>query len=427
MAMSSWSHPRPRRRAEAVTEVVEYFRRLRNEQDPVRARALTALARVRPRLLEPEAASALEQIAADALAVRDASDQSRKALTALAVAVLREHYDSPPLVTWSLRTLREIFGDRVPALGRIDTRLRRGQEREFFAAVRDWLESGIQRGSCEPLFSVTRALGRRAWLLPELQDMLRRSTDAGNVSGVMRTGITLWLADPRTRAQRAEHVLRADPSAVAIPEPDMGRAVPAADRPARPCPHRGAAAREVPCPGVRWVPLYSPGTGRWLPRQQAAYAGLLAKVAADAGAKIYVRTAAITAAAPLGDAGRDVVHRYVGSPNASLAEAALAALARTRTPRALPVLLSHGGDDRARVAVYAAGQAARYIPPGSWRPFSPRNRQRGKVTARKEALRLAARLSVPDAGASCAARGRSMASIAMSGPRLCPPPAAARP
>jgi hypothetical protein len=278
-------------RAEAVTEVVEYFRRLRNEQDPVRARALTALAGIRPRLLEPESASALEQIAADALTARDASDQSRRALTTLAVAVLREHYDSPPLADWSLRTLREIFGDRTPALGRIDTRLRRGQEREFFAAVRDWLESGMQRGSCEPLFSVTRALGRRAWLLPELQDMLRRSTGVGNVSGVTRRGITLWLADPRTRAQRAEHVLTADPSAVAIPESGIWavlcqRRTDLLDRFLTGAPPRGKFLAQ----GVRWVPLYSPGTGRWLPRQQAAYAGLLAKVAADAGAKVHERT-----------------------------------------------------------------------------------------------------------------------------------------
>ncbi|MGH3171259.1 MAG: hypothetical protein ACRDN0_36005, partial [Trebonia sp.] len=121
-------------RAEAVSEVVECFRRLRNEQDPVRARALTVLAGIRPWLLEPESADALEQIAAGALAVRDASDQSRTALTTLAVAALREHYGSPPLADWSLRTLREVFGDRMPALGRVDARLRRGQEREFFAA-----------------------------------------------------------------------------------------------------------------------------------------------------------------------------------------------------------------------------------------------------------------------------------------------------
>lgn len=90
----------------------------------------------------------------------------------------------------------------MPALGRVDGQLRHGQEHEFFHAVRDWLEGGLRRGAYEPLFAVARALGRRAWQLPALQDMRRRSVDPGNVSAVMRKGITLWLADPKARSQR---------------------------------------------------------------------------------------------------------------------------------------------------------------------------------------------------------------------------------
>ena len=44
----------------------------------------------------------------------------------------------------------------------------------------------------------------------------------------------------------------------------------------------------------------------------------------------------------------------------NLVEAALAALAWTERPdEALPILLSHVDDDRARAAMYAAGRAAR--------------------------------------------------------------------
>ena len=384
---------------EVVSEVVTYLRRLRNEQDPVRARALAALARVRPRLLQPEAAEALEQIAADTLAARDASNQSRQALTALAVAILRQHVGTEPLMTWSLRTLEQIFGDRVPALGRIDTQLRRGQESDFFEAVRDWLEAGMRRGSYEPLFAVTQSLHRRAWRLPALQEMLHRSTGTGNVSAVMRRGITLWLADPASRPLRVEQVLRADSSAVTLPAVWAvlcHRRTDLLDRVLAGSPPRG----KFLAAGVRWVPLNASGTDRWLPRQQAAYAGLLARTAADAGAKIYLRTGAIAAAARLGDAGWDVVHRYVGSPNTNLAEAALAALARAGRPGdALPVLLSHSGDDQARAAIYAVGRAARFIPPRQLEPILTAEPAAGvKVTARKEVLRLAALLSVPDAG-----------------------------
>lgn len=386
--------------AEILTEVIAYFRRLRNEQDPVRARALTALAQAPPSLLRAEAAEALAQITADALAARDTSSESLRALTTLALAVLRQHSGTPPLVNWSLRTLQGIFGDQVPMLGRIDTVLRRGQEREFLDAVRDWLEAGIRRGSYQPLFAVTRALGRRAWQLPELQDMLRRSIDPGNVSGVVRNGITLWLDGPANRSERVGHVLEVDSSAVALPDVWAllcRRRTDLLDRflTGAPPPGKFLAA------GVRWVPLRSPGTGRWLPRQQTGYAMLLAQVAADAGAKMYERTAAITAAASLGEAGWDVAQRHLGGANTRLAEAALAALAMTGRPRdALPILLSHAGDDQARVAVYAAGRVARFIPPRELAPtLTAESVADGKVTTRKEALRLAATVSVPDAGA----------------------------
>jgi hypothetical protein len=385
---------------EVVSEVVTYLRRLRNGQDPVRARALAALARVRPRLLRPEAAEALEQIAADTLAARDASSQSRQALTALAVAVLRQHVGTEPLMTWSLRTLERIFGDRVPALGRIDTQLRRGQESDFFEAVRDWLEAGMRRGSYAPLFAVTRSLRRRAWRLPALQEMLHRSTGTGNVPAVMRQGITLWLDDPASGRCASSRC-----SALIPPPSPFPRYGPC-------CATGGQTCSTVSWAGVRRAGSSWPPGCAGCPCTRPARTGgcpasrppmptcSLARTAADEGAKIYLRTGAIATAARLGDGGWDVVHRYVGSPDTNLAEAALAALARTGRPGdALPALLSHVGDDRARAAVYSVGRAARFIPPRQLEPILTAEPAAGvKVTARKELLRLTALLSVPDAG-----------------------------
>ena len=384
---------------EVLTEVVTYLRRLRNEQDPVRARALAALARVSPRLLQPQAAGALEQIAADALAARDASNHARQALTALAVAVLRHKVGSEPMMAWSLRTLERIFGDRLPALGRIDTQLRHGQESDFLEAVQDWLEAGMRRGSYGALFAVARALHRRAWRLPRLQEMLRRSIDAGNVASIVREGIALWLADPHSRSQRVEQVLLTDSSAVNLDQVWAvlcHRRTDLLDRVLTGRPPRG----KFLAAGVRWVPLHASGTDRWLPRQQMAYAGLLASVAADAGAQIHTRTGAIAAAARTGDAGWDIVQRYLGSAHTNLAEAALAALAWTGRPRdALPILLIHAGAGQARVSIYAAGRVARFIPPRELESsLTAAAIANGKVTVRKESLRLAAALSVPDAG-----------------------------
>ncbi|MYX63422.1 hypothetical protein GTZ89_49510, partial [Streptomyces sp. SID8382] len=83
---------------------------------------------------------------------------------------------------------------------------------------------------------------------------------------------------------------------------------------------------------------------------------------------------------------------------------ALAALAHTDRPGdALPVLLAHAGGDRARVAVYAATRASRYVEPSRLAPLvrgvlAPDGVATAvppvpaKVTSRKEAARLAATL-----------------------------------
>jgi hypothetical protein len=385
--------------ADVVAEAISYLRRIRNEQDPVRARALIALTRVSPRLFQARVVEDLDQIAGDALAARDTSGQTRQALARLATTVLGQHVGSAPLMAWSLRTLELIFGNRLPVMDRIDTQLRRGQEAEVFAAVADWLEAGMRRGSYDAVFAIAQALGRRAWRVPQLQDMLRRAIGPGNISGVVRRGVGLWLADPATRSQRVEQVLLSDSSTVTLPEVwgALGhRRTDLLDLVLTGAPPQGKFLAD----GVRWVSLQAPAVRRWLPRQQAAYAALLADVAGDAGAKVYTRCAAIAAAAQIPDAGWDVVQPYVGSAHTSLAEAALGALARTDRPgEALPILLHHIGDDRARVAVYAAGRAARYLPPRQLQQiFTPDLLTGGKVTSRKETLRLVAILSVPGAG-----------------------------
>ncbi|MFD0598398.1 hypothetical protein ACFQZ4_44005 [Catellatospora coxensis] len=209
----------PRSRdAAAVTGSVEFLRRLRNEQDPVRRQALDALARVNPLLVDAAAVEALDQIVTDATQARDGSGPTRDALKRLAVNVLQCHTDTPELSRWAQRTLGRLFGDdRLPSLYGLHRQLRRGQEEQFFAAVRDWVVAAVARGGHGPLFAVAEGLGPRAWRLPELQEMLENSINAGNVSGVLSRAVTLWLDDPKTRPARVEQVLRWDTSTVTIP------------------------------------------------------------------------------------------------------------------------------------------------------------------------------------------------------------------
>ncbi|MGN9809996.1 hypothetical protein ACTMSW_11645 [Micromonospora sp. BQ11] len=382
----------------AVTDAVGRLTRLRNEQDPVRATALTALTTV-ARLLRADSVEVLTRIAVDATTTRDASPRTLSAIGALCTRVLSHHVDEPALLRWALDTLDRLFGGhRLPPLGRFDETLRHGQEEMVFAQLRGWIEAGIARGRFSPLFAVTRALGRRAWRLPELQELLSRAGEPGNVTGVVREAVELWLADPKTRAQRVAHVLDRDASTITVPtvwRTVSARRTDLLDRVLSGPAPRGAFLTA----GTRWIPGPPVHPERWLPRQQEAFVRLQARLAADAGTPLHARAAALRAAAPVPDAGRGLVLRYVESSNVTLAEAALGALPWTDRPdEALPVLMAHADDDRARVALYAAGRVVRFIRPADLLPLlSGVALGRGKVTSRKESLRLLGRFGPPAA------------------------------
>ncbi|MFG1718591.1 hypothetical protein ACGFLT_19430 [Micromonospora chalcea] len=385
-----------------VAQVVVRLGRLRNEQDPVRAAALTALATVAP-LLTATNAGGLTGLTTDVVDARDTSAATTNALSRLAADTLTYHVDVPELAEWALLTIDLVSSDaNVPILRRLDTVLRRGQETVVFDRLRGRLEAGMARARYGLLFALTHALGRRAWRLPELQDLLHRAIGPDTLPAVARTAVALWLADPRTRSRRVEEVLDVDASAVALYEvwtivctsrTDLLDRV--LDRPPR-----GRFVEK----GKRWVPGPAPHAQRWLPRQQERFVALQARVIADSGHRVWQRAAAIQAAAGAGPAGRELVLRHLDAPQVPVAEAALGALARTDRPdEAFPVLLRYADGDRARVALYAAGRAARHVPPARLaEPLGGVLTGAAKVTSRKEAARLLARYAPVDVLATLA-------------------------
>ncbi|MFG1889251.1 hypothetical protein ACGFIR_15450 [Micromonospora sp. NPDC049051] len=382
---------------DAAAEALAQLDRLRNEQDPVRAVALAELANLAP-LLRADAAQMLTRITVDATTTRDASTRTLSALGTLAARVLGRHVDEPALLRWALDTLDRLFGGhRLPSLGRFDTTLRRGQEQLVLARLRGWIEAGMARGQFTALFAVTHALGRRAWRLPDLQELLRRATAPGTVAAVVREAVELWLADPRTRTQRVAHVLDSDTSTITLPtvwSTVSARRHDLLDQVLH-RPPKGAFLTA----GTRWIPGQPVHAERWPPRQQEAYVRLQARLAADAGTPLHHRAAAVRAAARVPDGGRELVLRYVDSTNVTLAEAALAALPWIGRPdETLPLLLSYADDEWARVALYAAGRVVRSTRPADLvAPLSAVALGRGKVTSRKEALRLLGRFGPPEA------------------------------
>ncbi|GIG88083.1 HEAT repeat domain-containing protein [Plantactinospora endophytica] len=380
---------------QAVGEVVVRLGRLRNEQDPVRAAALTALAKVAA-LLTVDTAAGLTRLTTDAVDARDASAATTTALSTLAADVLRHHVAVPELRDWALLTIDLVStGANVPVLRRFDSVLRRGQETMVFERLRGWVEAGMARGRYGPLFALTHALGRRAWRLPGLQDLLRRAIGPHTLPSVARTAIGLWLDDPRSRPERVAEVIETEPTAVALhgvwvavcsSRTDLLDLV--LDR--RP---RGRFVES----GTRWVPDWAPHVERWLPRQQARFVELQELVVADTGQGVWRRVAAIRAAAGVPGAGRELVLRHLDAPEVAITEAALGALVWTDRPdEALPVLLRYADGDRARVALYAAGRAARHVPPSRLADvLGELLTAPAKITSRKEAARLLARYGPP--------------------------------
>ncbi|WP_436529151.1 hypothetical protein [Actinoplanes sp. HUAS TT8] len=377
---------------QVIATVVTRLTRLRNEQDPVRSAALIALSGV-ARLLTAATAGELTTVTADALEARDSSAVTTGALSRLATATLRHHVEVPELRDWALLTIDLLSSAAtVPTLHRFDRGLRRGQETMVFDRLRPWVEANLARGRYAPLFALTAALGRRAWRLPELQELLGRATGPDTLPWVAEAAISRWLEDPRTRDERVVAVLAADPSAVLLgPVWDViaNRRTDLLDDVLGHPPAGRFADRKA-----AWTPGWVRYPERWLPRQQAVVVARHAATAADSGADRWRRTHAITAAARLGATGRELALTYVDSPDVAVAETALGALVWTDRPDlALPVLLAHAGDDRARVALYAAARAARHLPPATLVPpfaalLDPA--AAAKVTSRKEAVRILA-------------------------------------
>ena len=386
--------------AAAVAVLLDDLQRLRNEQEPVRSPALAALAQVPPELFAGTDAPLLDRIAIDAVEARDSGARTRQPLSALALALLREHAVSGDrlLVGWALETLERLSGHTGGAdLGRLDTTLRRGQEVQVFAALRPWLDSGADKVDHSLTFALARALGRRARRLPELQELLWQAIQFGD-NATMHRAVDLWLDAPSTRDARAVLVLELEPSAALLPSV------------LRVLTHRRTdlldlVLGETPpygrflTPGARWLPPVD-GAHAWLPRQRAAAARLLTRDADDASLPMRMRAGHIHVASGIPELGFEIARRYLGSPDTVLAEAALGALVWTDRPaEALPLLLAFAGHDRARVALYAATRAARFVAPSRLEPVlraallpaadgaAP---PPAKVTSRKELVRLAA-------------------------------------
>ncbi|MDS0136032.1 MULTISPECIES: hypothetical protein [unclassified Amycolatopsis] len=389
---------------DVVAGLLASLPRLPNEQDPVRHAALAAVAAIPGWLLRSADPSALVKPATDAVQARDASWGTRQAVGTTAVTLVRQGTltGQPGLVESGLRIL-ELSGGHAHTLTlhRLDQSLPRGAEHVVWAALRPRIAADARAGRYDLVLSLAAGLHRRAWPMADLQAVLGEATRAAEDHTVHRA-LELWLAPPATRDERVEAVLRRDSSTItvtAVANAVGGRRTDLLDR-VLDRPPRGRFATR----GVRLVPAFGGSAWHWLPRQVARYAELLADLATAPRKPVWERVSAVQRLAGLPGARIEDVEPFLQDDEVAVVEAALAGLAWVDRPgEALGTLLGHADTDRARVAVYAAGRAARTVPPAelgaALRPVLAGK----KVTSRKEAIRLLAEHRVPGAAGELAA------------------------
>ncbi len=382
---------------EAFAELLGTLTRLPNEQDPVRAAALTALADVPSWLFRPSESDLLVKLMTDAAQARDCSWSTQHAVSSLAGALIREGAVSrrPELLDAGMAGL-ESLGRHVSwiNLNGLDEALPHGAEHQVFDALRGRLAADAARGRYAVLLALASGLDKRAWGMAALQDLLDEARSAKDDS-VVSQAVGLWLAPPATRDVRVERVLRGDRSTITLPavltaigfrrtdllDDVIGKSL------------RGRFLKR----GPRYVPAFEGCFHRWLPRQTAAFAKELAAVAGDRRANVYERANAVRALGRVPGTA-DVVRGFTTDREVQVVEAALSALAWTDEPGDVLVdLLAHVDGDRARVAVYSATRAARFTAPDRLGERLGLLLDSRKVTARKEAIRLLAEHHVPGA------------------------------
>ncbi|KFE67647.1 hypothetical protein [Hyalangium minutum] len=375
-----------------MTETLTHLKRLRNEQDPVRMAALSALAEVPLSSFTDEHIPSLTELVGFVVEARDSSPTTRAALQRLAFRLMQGHAHEPqgPLFQFALETLKRLAGQSGSlSLPSLERDLPRGAEHRIVATLLPMIRAAAERDSHHLLLALAQALGRRAWNVDMLQALLEPATEA-SPEGLARTAITLWLAPPRTRELRVRKLLDRDETTVTIP---------------RVFEHLHRRRQDWLDPFLQgrrlrgrfltgnagWVPPAQDGFHRWLPRQQQQLAGLLVRIAGDGQRSAWERMSALRTLPRMPVVTVDTFTPFLQSQDVPTVEAALGALAWLDRPEtALPLLLENLDGDRARVAMYAVPRVARLVSGETLSSTLAElfQREKLKVTVQKEAVRL---------------------------------------
>ena len=368
--------------------------RLKNEQDPVRSQAYTALSHTPAHRFEALDAPQLLELTQYAIDARDTSWQTRSALHTLFANLLAHWAASPmhPLTLCAMEGLRRLAhqGGLID-LPRLEDRLPRGAEHALCEVLLPWLKASTQRLYVGNVTRLAASLGRRAYKVEPLQELLGKViwTEKSHAS----QAAALWLEDPDTRERRVLALLKKDASAFYLPRVAEHLHLRRQDLLSPYLKGKPISGKFSPSSkNVYVIPTFQTGFRRWHHDQQVAFIKTLQGAVADADQSIWTRASLISRVARIPAAGLATLWPLLESSEVAIQEAALGALVWLDGAggEELEVLCEYLGGDRARVAMYAIPRIVGLLPQAEVLLTLKALLERDwlKITVHKEILRL---------------------------------------
>jgi hypothetical protein len=384
-----------------LADVIAAVLARRNEQDPVRQPAMTALAELPPGRWRVEHLDGLGQVLRQALDAADLSHLTAHAAEQLVVSLLPFH------PAWSAGWLATLVRERGHVgLGGLADRLTDNDVRRIAPDLLPVLESWETRERRPQLVAAAQSLGRRLRAFDGLTDILENLLYEPGEASTAAQALQVLREHRRDRFARLVPALLAhDPSWAT--EPAVYEYL-----------HRRAQHLLTPYLGrqaytgrfstgrTRFVLPVRSGFFRWTPAQQAAFAKTLDELTRDKARETPTVLGAIDQLAGLPDVppARLLNLADARNPKPATRDAALRGLGRLDAGRGVPPLIEALQDDRARVAIYALRGALLAMPAAGAMALL-RGVPTDKVTVAKEVVRLLGELGSSEALAELLAMG----------------------
>ena len=380
-------------------DALNVLQRTANEQEPVRTAYLSQLQDCRPSVFNDDHVPLLASLIQSALEARDSSHATFSMIQNLLFKFMIHFDRESKLYELALNDLQEVGhrsgGIRIP---RLASMLPAGREFDLVDSLSELMASSNHLERYDVTLQLARVLDSRGWEVPRLNEMLAEVLDAKQ-SHHRESAIGLWLANPSTRDQRIEKLLKSDLSVITqwmvwkhlhfrrqdLLEPFL----------------RGTPIKGKFLSGktVHLLPM-TRDFYRWLPRQQTAFAKLLDRYAGRKNAANHEKHLALKTKANLTVSTLDDFSRELSTDDVVMLEAALIAIPDLdRIGAGAEVLASHLDSDRARIAMYALPRCLKEMPAEARLSTLKRLVGPGKVTVRKEAVRLMGRYSSEESAA----------------------------